>query len=88
MAFEEVGDPARAPLATASAVSKFTSHGLPRFRSGRDPPAEVARSSVAMTSPTSRISAAPMPRVVTAGVPNRRPLVYQAPLASNGTGCG
>src|SRR5215211_5972338 len=28
----------------------------------------------------SRISSAPMPRVVTAGVPRRRPLVYQLPL--------
>src|SRR4029450_9060339 len=32
----------------------------------------------------SRISSAPMPRVVTAGVPRRRPLVYQLPLGSKG----
>ena len=38
------------------------------------------------TAAISLISAGPMPRVVTAGVPNRRPLVYQGPLGSNGIG--
>ena len=36
------------------------------------------------SSATRSNSAAPKPRVVSAGVPNRMPLVYQAPLGSAG----
>jgi hypothetical protein len=44
----------------------------------------VAWSTPCRIDATSRISSAPMPSVVTAGVPTRSPLVYQAPLGSNG----
>ena len=39
-----------------------------------------------ITEAISAICSVPMPSVVTAAVPSRRPLVYQGPLTSNGIG--
>src|SRR5438477_116029 len=48
-------------------------------------PGDAPRRTEASTSAISRISSAPIRSVVTAGVPSRRPLVYQAPFVSSGT---
>ena len=57
---------------------------LALVRPGCDRPAVVALQTAARTSAISSISSAPMPSVVTAGVPSRRPLVYHGPLVSSG----
>ena len=48
------------------------------------PSAAVLDSTSTTNSATRSNSAGPKPRVVSAGVPNRMPLVYQAPLGSAG----
>ena len=60
------------------------------FRLSRAPdfvlPALIFLSTRATTEAISSISVLPIPSVETAAAPKRRPLVYQGPLASNGTG--
>src|SRR5690606_32922722 len=49
-----------------------------------DPSGEVLLSTSTTSSATRSNSSEPNPRVVSAGEPNRMPLVYQAPLGSAG----
>ena len=72
-------------MAIASSSRNFTSDGLPTLAPEVITSPVVARRTAAIVSPISRISSAPMPSVVTAALPSRSPLVYQAPLVSSGT---
>ncbi len=61
--------PEHGPVGTPVTV---TSEGLPALGPDAIVPGAVAPSTVAMIAAISVISSAPMPRVVTAGVPSRR----------------